>query len=152
MTILGLSPAVGGVLVPLLSDRFGRRPLMIIFCALLAVCPIAALLVHGSIVLMTSLTVIGWIGAGSFPLFMGVVPSETMSARRAATAMGLVIGFGEITGGVISPLIAGALADSFSLATPLLMAAVMPLVAAVLALSLIETNPRFVARAVAQGA
>jgi MFS family permease len=152
MTILGLSPAVGGVLVPLLSDRFGRRPLMIIFCALMAVCPIAALLVHGSMVSMTSLTVIGWIGAGSFPLFMGVVPSETMSARRAATAMGLVIGFGEITGGVISPLIAGALADRFALATPLIMATVMPLIAAVLALGLIETNPRFVTRAAVQGA
>jgi MFS family permease len=83
---------------------------------------------------------------------MGVVPSETMSARRAATAMGLVIGFGEITGGVISPLIAGGLADRFSLSMPLIMATVMPLVAAVLALGLIETNPRFVARAVVQGA
>ena len=70
------------------------------------------------------------------------------SARRAATAMGLVIGFGEITGGVISPLIAGALADRFSLAMPLIMATVMPLIAAVLALGLIETNPRFVTRAI----
>jgi hypothetical protein len=35
---------------------------------------------------------------------------------------------------------------------PLIMATVMPLVAAVLALGLIETNPRFVARAVVQGA
>ena len=44
---------------------------------------------------------IGWIGAGSFPLFMGVVPSETLSLRRAATAMGLVIGVGEIGGGCL---------------------------------------------------
>jgi predicted MFS family arabinose efflux permease len=152
MGILGLCPAFGGVLVPLLSDRMGRRPPMIIFCTMMALCPIAALLVHGSIVVMTALMVIGWMGAGSFPLFMGVVPSETMSARRAATAMGLVIGFGEITGGVISPLIAGSLADRFSLAAPLMMATAMPLVAAVLALGLIETNPRFVTRAVAQGA
>ncbi|HEV2700410.1 MAG TPA: MFS transporter [Steroidobacteraceae bacterium] len=152
MGILGLCPAFGGVLVPLISDRLGRRPPMIIFCVMMALCPIAALLVHGSIVVMTSLMVIGWMGAGSFPLFMGVVPSETMSARRAATAMGLVIGFGEITGGVVSPLIAGALADRFSLAMPLIMATAMPLVAAVLALGLIETNPRFVTRAAVQAA
>jgi MFS family permease len=152
MGILGVCPGVGGVLVPLISDRLGRRPPMIIFCVMMALCPIAALLVHGSIAVMTGLMVIGWMGAGSFPLFMGVVPSETMSARRAATAMGLVIGFGEITGGVISPLIAGALADRFSLAMPLIMATVMPLLAAVLALGLIETNPRFVARTVVQGA
>jgi MFS transporter, ACS family, hexuronate transporter len=152
MTILGLCPAVGGVLVPLLSDRLGRRPPMIIFCAMMALCPIAALLIHGSLVLMTSLMVIGWMGAGSFPLFMGVVPSETLSLRRAATAMGLVIGFGEITGGFLSPLIAGALADRFGLSMPLLIAIGMPLIAAVLALGLIETNPRFVPQPVGQSA
>jgi MFS transporter, ACS family, hexuronate transporter len=150
MAILGLCPAVGGVLVPLLSDRFGRRPAMITFCAMMALCPIAALVVHSSVVLMTSLMVIGWMGAGAFPLFMGVVPSEASSLRRAATAMGLVIGVGEIAGGVLSPLIAGALADHISLSTPLILATVMPLVAAVLALGLIETNPRFVTRAVGQ--
>jgi MFS family permease len=150
MAILGLCPAVGGVLVPLLSDRFGRRPAMIAFCAMMALCPVAALVVHSSVVLMTSLMVIGWMGAGAFPLFMGVVPSEALSLRRAATAMGLVIGVGEIAGGVLSPLIAGALADHLSLSTPLILATVMPLVAAALALGLIETNPRFVTRAVAQ--
>jgi len=104
------------------------------------------------VALRTTLTVIGLLGVGSFPLFMGVVPAETLSLRRAATAMGLVVGAGEITGGAFSPLIAGNLADHFGLATPLLMAAAMSLVAAVLALGLIETNPRFVARAVVQGA
>jgi MFS family permease len=152
MTILGFCPAVGGVLVPLMSDRIGRRPPMIIFCTMMALCPIGVLWVHGSVTLMTTLAVIGWIGAGSFPLFMGVVPSETLSLRRAATAMGLVIGFGEITGGVLSPLAAGALADRFGLSMPLIMATVMPLIAAVLALGLIETNPRFVIRPVGQSA
>ena len=152
MSILGFCPAVGGVLVPLLSDRVGRRPPMIAFCAMMALCPVAALWLHSSQALMTGLMFIGWMGAGSFPLFMGVVPSETLSLRRAATAMGLVIGFGEITGGVLSPLIAGALADRFGLSMPLIMAVVMPLLAAVLALGLIETNPRFVSRPVGQSA
>lgn len=150
MGILGFCPAVGGVLVPLLSDRLGRRPIMIIFCTVMALCPVAALWIHNPVVLMTGLMVIGWIGAGAFPLFMGVVPSETLSLRRAATAMGLVIGVGEIVGGVLSPLSAGALADQFGLSAPLLLAAGMPLVAAVLALGLLETNPRFVSRAAAQ--
>ncbi|MEJ0008304.1 MAG: MFS transporter [Steroidobacteraceae bacterium] len=152
MTILGFCPAVGGVLVPLLSDRLGRRPIMIIFCAVMALCPVAALVLRNPVVLMTGLMVIGWMGAGAFPLFMGVVPSETLSLRRAATAMGLVIGVGEIFGGVLSPLAGGALADRFGLSTPLIMAAVMPLIAAVLALGLIETNPRFVTRVAGQTA
>jgi MFS transporter, ACS family, hexuronate transporter len=150
MGILGFCPAVGGVLVPLLSDRLGRRPPMIAFCAILALCPIAALWIHGAVAVMTGLMFIGWMGAGAFPLFMGVVPSETVSLRRAATAMGLVIGVGEIVGGAVSPVISGALADHFGLSVPLIMAAGMPLVAAVLALALLETNPRFARGALAE--
>jgi MFS transporter, ACS family, hexuronate transporter len=143
MAVLGFCPAIGGVFGPWLSDRFGRRPVMIGFCVLMALCPIAALMLHGSVLLMTTLMAVSWIGAGSFPLFMGVVPTETLSLRRAATAMGLVIGVGEIGGGVLSPLVAGKLADLFSLAAPLMLQAIIPLLAAILALGLRETNPRF---------
>ncbi len=152
MAVLGFCPAVGGVLVTWMSDRIGRRPAMIGFCALLAVCPVAALMVHGSVVSMTALMAISWIGAGSFPLFMGVVQAETLSFRRAATAMGLVIGVGEIGGGVISPLIAGRLADQFGLDAPLIFQAIIPLLAAALALGLRETNPRLARGAIVQPA
>ena len=150
MAVLGFCPAIGGVLGPWLSDRVGRRPVMIGFCMLLALCPIAVLMINGSVVWMTTLMAVSWIGAGSFPLFMGVVPAETLSFRRAATAMGLVIGVGEIGGGVFSPLAAGKLADIFSLASPLIFQAIIPLVAAVLALGLRETNPRFAGSAVVE--
>jgi MFS family permease len=150
MAVVGFCPAIGGVFGPWLSDRFGRRPVMIGFCVLMALCPIAALMLHGSVLLMAILMAVSWIGAGSFPLFMGVVPTETLSLRRAATAMGLVIGVGEIGGGVLSPLVAGKLADLFSLAAPLMFQAIIPLLAAVLALGLRETNPRFAGNAVAQ--
>jgi MFS transporter, ACS family, hexuronate transporter len=152
MAVLGFCPAVGGVLVTWISDRVGRRPAMIGFCALMAVCPVAALMVHGSVVAMTALMAISWVGAGSFPLFMGVVPAETLSLRRAATAMGLVIGVGEIGGGVISPLIAGKLADQFGLDSPLIFQTIIPVFAALLALGLRETNPRFAPSAIGQPA
>jgi MFS family permease len=142
MTVLGVCPAVGGVLAPWLSDRIGRRPPMIVFCALLSLCPLAALFIHGSLPLMTTLMFIGWLGAGSFPLFMGIVPAETLGSRGAATAMGLVVGVGELTGGFPAPLVGGwAAAHGFTLAVPLLLAAALPLVATVLALGLRETNP-----------
>ncbi len=91
---------------------------------------------------MTALMVIGWIGAGAFPLFMGVVPSETLSLRRAATAMGLVIGVARLWV-EFKPPHRWCAGRSFSLSTPLILAAALPLLAAVLALGLIETNPRF---------
>lgn len=146
MGVLGLCPAVGGILVPWLSDRIGRRPPMIVFCALLALCPLAALYFTGPLPIMTALMFVGWLGAGTFPLFMGIVPAETLSFRRAASAMGLIVAIGELTGGVCSPLIAGRAADQLTLAAPLLLQAALPLIAAVLALWLRETNPRLAAQ------
>ena len=55
---------------------------------------------------------VSWMGLGTFPLFMGVIPTETVGRAQAATAMGLVVMIGELTGGVFGPPIAGRLADS----------------------------------------
>jgi MFS family permease len=77
---------------------------------------------------------------------MAVVPSETLNFRSTAAAMGLVVGAGEIFGGVIAPPVAGRLADSFGLDWPFIMAAVMALAAALVSTLLVETNPAIVAK------
>ena len=144
---LGFTAPIGGVLVPGLSDRFGRRPLMVVFTALMALTPLTALLFHGSGLLMLVLLFTGWLGVGSLPLFMAVVPSETLNFRSTAAAMGLVVGAGEVFGGVIAPLAAGRIADSFGLNWPFIIAAVMALAAALVSMALVETNPAIVAKA-----
>jgi predicted MFS family arabinose efflux permease len=146
MAILGLCPVVGGVLVTWLSDRIGRRTPMIVFGLLMTLCPLAALLVNGSIVLLTSLMFIGWIGIGIFPLFMGVIPAETLSFRNTAAAMGVVVAIGEIFGGVLAPIFAGWIADQSSLFLPLAIQAGMSFACGLVALMLRETNPAVLAR------
>jgi MFS family permease len=143
---LGFTAPIGGVLVPGLSDRFGRRPLMVIFTALMALTPLTALLFHGPELMLLVLLFTGWLGVGSLPLFMAVVPSETLNFRSTAAAMGLVVGAGEIFGGVIAPPVAGRLADTFGLDWPFIMAAVMALAAALVSTLLVETNPAIVAK------
>ncbi|HWW63706.1 MAG TPA: MFS transporter [Sphingomonadaceae bacterium] len=142
MALLGLCPPIGGVVVTWISDRIGRRPPMILFSALVALCPFAALYYVGAPAILSGLMFVGWIGLGVFPLFMGVVPAETLGPRHAATAMGLVIAAGELSGGVVAPLVAGRIADLYGLSAPLLIAGVMALFAGGLATMLIETNPR----------
>jgi MFS family permease len=143
---LGFTAPIGGVLVPALSDRFGRRPLMIVFTALMALTPLTALLFHGSELMLLILLFTGWLGVGSLPLFMAVVPSETLNFRSTAAAMGLVVGAGEIFGGVIAPLAAGRIADAFGLNWPFIIAAAMALMAALVSTALVETNPAVLAR------
>jgi MFS family permease len=141
MSVLGLSAAFFSFVVPALSDRFGRRPVIVIFNLIGLLVPLAALQFHGSLFMLGALIFIGWSASGTFPLFMGTVPSETIPARYVATSLGMVVGLGEILGGVGAPAIAGRAADRYGLQAPVMIMAACALVGTVLGLFLRETAP-----------
>jgi predicted MFS family arabinose efflux permease len=147
MATLGISAMVFSILVPGLSDRIGRRPVMIVFSAIGALVPLAALHFEGPLVALSALVFIGWSASGVFPLFMATIPSETVSVRYVATATGVVVGIGEITGGFLSPTVAGRAADVFGLEAPLYIMIGCTIVATLLALFLQETAPSRAPRA-----
>ena len=144
MSVLGICAALGGFLVPALSDRVGRKPVMILFCLMSAIAPLTALLFHGPLWMMGTLMFLGWCGTGVFPLYMGVVPGESVSPGIAATAMGMVVCIGEIVGGFLLPVLSGWVADQTSLAAPILIAAACALCGGLLGLLLEETAPEAV--------
>lgn len=139
---MGIATMICGFLVPALSDRFGRKPIMAVFTFIGILTPVAALYFSGPVFLLAVLLLIGWSGSGSFALFMGVVPAETVPRALAASSMGLVVGVGELFGGVAAPTVAGAIADSTSLAAPMVVMIVCAAIAGVLSLFLVETAPR----------
>jgi ACS family hexuronate transporter-like MFS transporter len=141
MALLGISAAVFAFIVPGLSDRMGRKPIMIVFTLIGVIYPLAVLHFSGSLALLGVLIFIGWSASGVFPLFMATIPSETIPARYVATSLGLVMGLGEIVGGTIGPTLAGHYADVYGLQAPLYMAIVCAGVATVFALFLKETAP-----------
>ncbi len=141
MSVLGLSAAFFSFVVPSLSDRFGRRPVIVIFNCIGLLVPLAALHFHGSLLMLGLLIFIGWSASGTFPLFMGTVPSETIPARYVATSLGMTVGLGEILGGVGAPAFAGHAADHYGLQAPLLIMAGCAIVGTLLALFLRETAP-----------
>jgi MFS transporter, ACS family, hexuronate transporter len=141
MSVLGLSAAFFSFVVPALSDRFGRRPIIVIFNFIGLLVPLSALYFQGSLFLLGTLIFIGWSASGTFPLFMGTVPSETIPARYVATSLGIVVGVGEILGGVSAPAIAGRAADHYGLQAPLAIMVVCAFAGTVLALFLRETAP-----------
>jgi MFS family permease len=141
MSVLGLSAAFFSFVVPALSDRFGRRPVIVIFNFIGLLVPLAALHFQGSLFILGALIFIGWSASGTFPLFMGTVPSETIPSRYVATSLGMVVGLGEILGGVFAPAIAGRAADRYGLQVPLMIMVGCAIVGTALALFLRETAP-----------
>ncbi len=142
MSLLGLSAAFFSFVVPGLSDRFGRRPVVFASNLLGLLVPLAALYWHGSLYVLGALIFIGWAASGTFPLFMGTIPSETIPARYVATSMGLTVGIGGCLGGLGGPGSAGTAADHYGLTAPLFSQAGCAIIGALLALALRETAPR----------
>ncbi len=146
MTVVGFCPAVGAILVAVLSDKFGRKPPLVFFAALMMLAPAALLWFDVSVVLLATFMFVSWMGLGTFPLFMGVIPTETVGRLQAATAMGIVVMVGELIGGVFGPPIAGRLADAYGLEVALYIQLGLAGLAGFFALFMVETNPAIVAR------
>jgi MFS family permease len=146
MAVVGVCPAVGAIVIALWSDRVGRKPPLVVFTLMMALAPAALLWFEGSVTVLTALMFISWMGLGTFPLFMGVIPTETVGRAQAATAMGLVVMIGELTGGVFGPPIAGRLADQFGLDVALYIQGALAIGAGLAALFVVETNPRILER------
>lgn len=141
VSVLGLSAAAFAFVVPRLSDRFGRKPMVALFCLVGGLVPIAVMHFHGSAYLLALIVFLGWSASGTFSIFMGTIPSETVPATLVATALGVVMGMGEAVGGVLGPTLAGMVADRHGLEAALAIQGGCAFLAAFLALFLKETAP-----------
>jgi len=141
MSATGLCAAIVGFLGAAISDRFGRKPVVASVCLISLLTPLTGLYYYGPMSFFTALMFVGWIGTAAFPLFMSVIPGETLPPRYAATAMGLVSCVGEIVGGSGAPLLGGRAADLTTLAAPIKLAAICALGGTILSLFLKETAP-----------
>ena len=147
MGILGIAATLYSFLIPGLSDRIGRRPVLIVIPFLSLILPLAALFYTGPAWGLAALFFVGWSFTGIMPLFMATIPSESVSAACIGSALGLCMGGSEILGGVLAPLGGGIAADRFGLDAPLWGLLAFGLMGTVAALGLRETAPRALAKA-----
>ncbi len=69
-----------GPILPRLSDRIGRKPVIVATYSIGFIIPISLLTWYGSALLLAPLIFVGACVGGAMSLFMGVVPSETVPA------------------------------------------------------------------------
>jgi ACS family hexuronate transporter-like MFS transporter len=141
MSVLGMSAAVGAFILPGLSDRIGRKPILIGGSLMGCIVPLAVLFWSGPTWGLGVLLFVGWLTIGVTPLLMATIPSETIPARYVATTAGLVQGFGEIIGSAGGAWVAGRAADTFGLSITMWIMCACALIAGMLALLLKETAP-----------
>src|SRR5690606_18723277 len=116
MGSLGVAAAIYSFAVSGLSDKIGRKPVMVFLPFLSVVGPLGVLFLDptafdgfavgsmsGYAVVLVPIFFIGWMVNGIFPIFMATIPSETFPPTQHATVLGLAMGSCEILGGVFGP-------------------------------------------------
>lgn len=142
----GIAGVIGGAALPLLSDRIGRRPVVIGACLAGLIAPVAILLLPPDPLLLGAAILLGWLPLGIAPLYCATIPTESVPPALATSAVGLSMGTAELLGGVVAPALAGVAADAYGLGAVLLICAGLALAAALAALLLKETAPRALAQ------
>ncbi|MBE3007777.1 MFS transporter [Microbispora sp. NEAU-D428] len=145
MTCLGVAWVLWGFATPGISDRIGRKPALIGFTALAVLCPIAIVYVS-SPALLGLIMIFTYTGLGCFTLFMATIPAETVPPGTLATALGLIMGVGELAGGFLGPVISGWASDLWGLQTAMFIAAGGALIVVLLSFGLRETAPAVLRR------
>jgi MFS family permease len=142
----GLAGVAGGLALPALSDRIGRRPVITVACFLGIFAPLATVLLPADPVMLGIAILLGWTVLGVGPLYCSVIPSESAPVGLVTTAIGLCMGSGELIGGVAGPSIAGPIADGFGLAAPFYICAGLAMICGLICLLLEESAPSAAAR------
>ena len=140
-------PATSGIF-PWLSDRWGRKPVLLSIALTSAVVPLtyqmSFLISHPWLMAFAGFIANG--GQGIAALVLVLIPTESVSPRLAGTAIGLATLVGEVFGGTLAPTISGAIADRLGFAAPLWIAAAGAVGVFAAALFMKETAPGRVAR------
>ncbi len=141
LSVQGVAACVGGLSLPFLSDRLGRKTTLVCATLLGMVAPLGTLLVHDAPMLLAVLLFIGGLANGAMPLYAVIIPSESVAPQRLVRTIALIIGTGELCGGVVAPILSGRAADSLGADAPFWIITVAAAVSAVIALLIRETAP-----------
>lgn len=143
----GFVGAVGSLLLPLASDYWGRRPVVLV-SSLGCAASLAAYLFGGfdKAVMELLLGASGFCGFGLLPIVLATCVSEAVPESQRGTALGVTNFFAVLVGTTLMPFIGGLLADGFGFIATLCIPMAAQLVVAGFILAVTETAPRLAAR------
>lgn len=140
---MGIGTVFYCMFVPKLSDYIGRKPTIIISYFLCALVPLTMALLGGAKLTISAYILFAGIPGAMTPLYMTIIPLETIPSKLAGSAGGFILAAAQLVGGAIWPVFLGVLADAtgnYSIGFSI--AAVLFAIATALGFLLRETNTK----------
>lgn len=113
---LGIGGMIGVVAVPALSDRVGRKPVVLV-CAVATLLALWAFIRADAdpVTLFALMFVVALANGGNIAITIGPMIVHSLPAHLVNAVTGLVVGCGEIIGGAVAPAAAGLLAQTWGI-------------------------------------
>jgi predicted MFS family arabinose efflux permease len=141
MSAIGFGAMTGTIVLAALSDRIGRKPVMVmssigalIFLTLLSSTGASANRLFGC------LFAVHFFNNALITMTVGPIAAETVPPRLMATASGVVIATGELLGGGLAPILGGLVAERFGIEHILRLPILMMTIGVLLCFALRETR------------
>jgi len=144
----GLGSFFLGFLLPSLSDRWGRKPVLLLMAAMSALVPLAFLVpvLYVYPVVLAFIVLVANSGQGIASVVLVLVPTESVPPQFRATSIGLATLAGEVMGATATPMLGGALAQRYGLAVTMWLATAGSGLLFLVTVLLQETGPAQAAR------
>jgi len=138
----GLGSFFFALYFPRLSDRIGRKPVLLVMAAMCTIVPLALLIspLYTYPWVLAAIVFLANAGQGIGALILVLVPTESVPPQFAATAIGLATLTAEIIGAALAPILAGPVVQSYGLGAAMWLSAGGAVLVFVVALSLKETH------------
>ncbi|MDE2229313.1 MAG: MFS transporter [Alphaproteobacteria bacterium] len=146
--VWGFSGVAGQIILPLISDLWGRKRTVMVSalaCAVILGFYIGGGYGTGEMRLLLGLS--GFFGWGLLPIVLATCVSELVSDELRGAALGMTNFFAVIFGTTVMPVIGGLVADHFGLGATLWLCVGSEIVVAIAIMTVRETAPRVVLRA-----
>jgi MFS family permease len=141
LSAMGLGCALGSFVLLGLSDRLGRKTVLLGSAGATALAVAALSQVSSPGWVFIFLAIACFFNFGALTLTTGPLSAESVPPALVASACGVAVGFGEIFGGGVAPMLAGMVASQWGIGHIFVLAIAAMVIGLVIASLLRETTP-----------